>query len=110
MVFLVSALVTIVPLVYVLAQEWKLRKLARRQHGIFAPTETTFSIFGISSVAGGENAELPWSVFRGCRHNHEVLIVFYANSPNYFIVARQKLVGDDWLGLVNLIRSQVTSG
>ncbi len=88
----------------------RLRRFARNQFGMFAPTHSTISADGILATSENAQAQFEWSFFSQMRVNGLVVVLFYKNSPGYLILARSKLTNPDhWNGLVESVRAWIES-
>lgn len=110
--FLLTAFVLVallaIPIVREIRGRIRMRAFARRQFGLFAPTETVFTAEKIVSASDNAKSEFEWPLFSSFRANETVALLFFADSKNHLILARSKLpVLDEWPSFLALIESKL---
>jgi hypothetical protein len=87
---------------------FRLRRFARQQYGMFAPTRSTFSPEKIVTESDGAKSELDWSLFSDSRIGESVALLAFKNSARHLILARSKLQPPgEWAAFVGLIESRL---
>ena len=86
----------------------RLRRMARKQLGQFAPTHSTFSRSKIVLTPENARLELQWGTFDRCFSNETVAILYFKNTKIFLIIPRQKLADpSQWDPFISMIRTQL---
>lgn len=87
---------------------FRLHRFARKHFGIFAPTQSTFSSSKIVCRSESARSEFEWSFFSRCIANESVALLYFKNSNQFLILARQKLNDpSQWNEFLSMIQSQL---
>lgn len=108
--FLLTAIILVALLVVPSVRgRLQLRSFARRQFGMFAPTESVFTAEKIVTASDSAKSEFEWSLFSGFRANETIALLFFYKSKQHLILARSKLQNsNEWPSLLALIESRLT--
>lgn len=86
----------------------RLHHYASKRYGAFAHLELVFSFSGVASTTANSKTEYEWDAFSGYRSGDSVMLMYFANSDQSLIVARDMLRDPgQWLNLYELIESRL---